>query len=257
MLFMIVVCALVLTYSSVASGQQEVRFAGDDNTLQGPLVGLLIVPTGTGPFPAVVLLHGCGGISARDKNWAGRLTAWGFSVLHVDSLSPRGLKSICANPGQLSPGARAKDAHAARAYLASLPTIRRDRIGVFGWSHGALTTLAAIHNDQATQPSPSGFQVAVAFYPWCLDVLNNATTPLFILIGERDTWTPAQRCRDMRIEGGDKALQPIIKFYPNATHGFDHDAPERVVAGHRIAHDKAATDDAIPRVKEFFEKHLR
>lgn len=29
-----------------------------------------------------------------------------------------------------------------------------------------------------------------------------------------------------------------------------------LVAGHTIAHDKAATADAIPRVKEFLDRHL-
>lgn len=256
-LFIMLACVFALTSPAVTSAQQEVRFAGSDEALRGPLVGLLIEPAGSGPFPAVVLLHGCGGTSPRDKAWAARLTAWGFSVLHLDSLSPRGFKSVCTNPGLLSPVARAKDVHAARAYLASLPAIRKDRIAVLGWSHGAWTTLAALHNAPASQPSPGSFQAAVAFYPYCLDVLNNATTPLLILIGERDTWTPARRCRHMRIDGGSTVPQPVIKVYPEATHGFDYDAPERVVAGHRIAHDKAATEDAIARVKEFLEKYLR
>lgn len=256
--FMTIICALVLTYpcTATASNQSDVRFAGTDPGLAGPLAGTLIEPAGTGPFPAVVLLHGCGGVSKRDMKWASRMTDWGFAVLHLDSLSPRGLKSICADPSQLSDSVRAKDAHAARTYLASRPSIRPDRIGVVGWSHGAWTTLATVHEEQA-QPSTAAFQAAVAFYPYCPDSLRNTRSPLLILIGERDTWTPAQRCRDMRIDGGAAALQPSIQYYADATHAFDDEAPARVVAGHTLTHDRAATDDAVSRVKDFLDKHLR
>lgn len=256
--FMAFICALVLAYPDAAnaSTQSEVRFPGNDAGIQNPLAGTLLTPDGAGPFPAVVLLHGCAGVSKRDMRWASRLTTWGFAVLHLDSLSPRGLKSICADPSQLSASARASDAQAALAYLSSLPSIRRDRIGVVGWSHGAWTALSIVHEDHA-QPLPAAFQAVVAFYPYCPDVVRNTRTPLLILIGERDTWTPSARCRDMRLDGGERALKPLIQFYENATHAFDDEAPQRVVAGHTLSHDKAATEDAEERVKAFFDKHLR
>src|SRR5512140_1480438 len=60
------------------------------------LTGRLKNPGGVGPFPAVVLLHGCGGISQRrDHRWAERLTGWGYVTLQVDSFGLRGLSSVC------------------------------------------------------------------------------------------------------------------------------------------------------------------
>ena len=48
-----------------------------------------------GPYPAVVVLHGCGGISSHSTGIADRLGAWGYVALAVDSLSPRGISSAC------------------------------------------------------------------------------------------------------------------------------------------------------------------
>ena len=43
------------------------------------------------PYPAVVVLHGCGGISSHSAKIADRLGSWGYVALTVDSLGPRGL----------------------------------------------------------------------------------------------------------------------------------------------------------------------
>jgi dienelactone hydrolase len=40
---------------------------------------------GPGPFPAVVLLHGCGGYHSSMMSWTDRLAAWGYVALSVDS----------------------------------------------------------------------------------------------------------------------------------------------------------------------------
>ena len=61
------------------------------------LAGILTKPEGKGPFPAVVLLHGCAEIddsNNRDKTWAKRLVSWGFVTLQVDSLRPRNMSNI-------------------------------------------------------------------------------------------------------------------------------------------------------------------
>jgi hypothetical protein len=50
------------------------------------LVGLLRRPGGAGPFPAVVLLDGCGGDwQGMDSRWGTRLVKWGYVTLSVDS----------------------------------------------------------------------------------------------------------------------------------------------------------------------------
>ena len=55
--------------------------------------GYLSKPDGSGPFPAVVYVHGCSGLSTDTrKRIAERLTAWGYISFVVDSFASRGIK---------------------------------------------------------------------------------------------------------------------------------------------------------------------
>ena len=60
-----------------------------------PLQGYLRQPGGVGPSPAVVLLHSCHGDWKRiDQSWGKQIAAWGYVVLTVDSLGPRGTQDL-------------------------------------------------------------------------------------------------------------------------------------------------------------------
>jgi hypothetical protein len=60
-----------------------------------PLKGFFTKPEGVGPYPAVILLHTCAGISEHEESWSDRLVEWGYVVLAVDSFTPRSVKYIC------------------------------------------------------------------------------------------------------------------------------------------------------------------
>jgi len=53
------------------------------------------------PYPAVVVLHGCSGFSSYNTNFADQIASWGYVVLAIDSLSPRGIASRCSRPGKV------------------------------------------------------------------------------------------------------------------------------------------------------------
>jgi dienelactone hydrolase len=89
----------------------------------------LLAPRGAGPFPAVVVMHGCSGINAKLRRWAERLVGWGYAALIVDGFRSRGLSNICDRVDVLPPSPRAGDAVAAKAYLQSLPNIAKGLIG--------------------------------------------------------------------------------------------------------------------------------
>src|SRR5271170_6690672 len=67
-----------------------------------PLSGRLALPAGAGPFPAMIVLHGCDGIVQRDRDWAVRLTGWGYAALVLDSFTPRGVGNICRATGSIN-----------------------------------------------------------------------------------------------------------------------------------------------------------
>jgi dienelactone hydrolase len=218
---------------------------GDDGNAQGtPGHGNsanyeLMTPQGAGPFPVVIVMHACNGVTDNTRRWASRLVGWGYAALIVDSFRSRGLSNVCGNGRALPPSVRAQDAIEAKNYLRGLPNIAKGRIGLIGFSHGANAVLAA-----STLPG-AAFGAVVAFYPLCTDRLPGDA---LILIGSADDWTPASRC----------VSRPgtNLKVYPGATHAFDAPRPDRTYLGHRLVYDAAAAADAIDRTHRFLSSRL-
>src|SRR5579863_9693675 len=61
-----------------------------------PLSAIMLLPPGKGPFPAIIVLHTCGGRSLLQEDWAARLNAWGYAAVIPNSFTPRGVVSVCS-----------------------------------------------------------------------------------------------------------------------------------------------------------------
>jgi dienelactone hydrolase len=255
---------------SLTFAAEDISFKGTTKIASGDLItlrGKLTKPQGDGPFPAVVLMHGCAGIGKPNDEWANKLASWGYVALEVDSLGPRGESDICANIWKLPFHIRAYDAYDAKSYLSGLPFVDRKRIGLMGWSHGGCGTLASVsRSNYATfaafvttnlEPPERNdlFRAAVALYPFCIGQLDDSNAPLLILIGELDTWCPAALCK-MKMPSGKTANEVLLKIYPGAYHGFDYEGVDVVKGKHRVAYNPDAFADSIVRVKEFLAKYL-
>jgi dienelactone hydrolase len=251
-------CALALVASEASA---EAITLGPDR-----IPATLLKPDGAGPFPAVVMMHDCSGLGPRSSGapgrWAKELLARGYVIVIPDSFSTRGYANgVCtdASKGRLDvrPARRARDARAALAFLRTLAFVNGNRVGLMGGSHGGSTTLATL-----TNPG-SGFVAAVALYPRCAQFAQlKPETPLLILIGELDDWTPAAECKPLA--GG----QVTVKVYPGAHHSFDSPRPERYVAerinptapggrGATTGGNVEAWRDSVDQVTEFFAKTLK
>jgi len=57
--------------------------------------GVISKPEGDGPFPAVIILHGCSGVTDLDFQWAQCFKEWGYASLVLDSHSPRNILLNC------------------------------------------------------------------------------------------------------------------------------------------------------------------
>jgi len=217
-------------------------------------------PAGPGPFPVVVVLHGCGGVGAGSLSWAERLAGWGYVAAVVDSLGPRKLGDICAAGWLLSSEVRAQDAFNAAAYLRTLPEIDGDRVGVIGFSHGGSATIAAA----LAEPGPADsaarqFQAAVAFYPHCPTALpTRFSTDLLIVIGQDDELNSADRCRYFVEENRDVRHTPTIKVYPGTGHAFDVPGLNTLSArGGRMRENPEAARDSFELTRRFLAEHLK
>ena len=225
-----------------------------------PLWGHLGKPDGPGPFPAVVMMHGCAGIHPTHARWAELLNEAGYVTLVLDSFRPRSIFNVCAKAPDLDlPLKRVFDAYGALAYLQAQPYVDPDRIGLIGWSHGGVAALEAVHDEAITAPLPQRFKAAIAFYPLC-PTYHRYQLPLLILIGEADDWTPAKLCRVLQARNG-SSLDLMV--YPDAYHSFDVvelkgglSVPGTYSQPRWLKYDGQAHRDATQRVKAFLAKHL-
>lgn len=247
---------------SLAYAEEWVTFNGASKSGNAfALKGILNKPEGNGPFPAVVMLHGCSGIEGMRKFydiWAQRLVTWNYVCLRVDSLGPRGETDICGDTRVflIPPNVRAQDAHDAKSYLEGLPFVNRNQIALMGWSHGAWTVLFATDQTSYIQKRGDPFRCAIAFYPYCSTYLRNLDSPLLILSGELDDWCPPGMCQ-MRMPSGKTTHEVTLKIYPQAYHCFDFEGIDLFKEGHRLLYNPEAANDAIEQVKQFLAKYLK
>ena len=261
---MAVICVLgVSLVGFAASASEQITFKSADSAVSALIPATVFRPKGSGPFPGVVLLHVCSGIRACDSKWAEWLGTLGYIAILPDSLSPRNMSTACGVSG-LTFREHALDGLGALAYLRSQPDIIPNKVAVMGWSHGGASALisASARFIDATRPAGGGYQAAIAFFPACAAfVEGNLATPLLMLMGSADDWTPPDRC----VERG-AALQsagtPIEwKIYKGAMHGFDEPSPNRVIRisgrTYHLEYDRTATKDAHDQVQRFLRTHLQ
>jgi dienelactone hydrolase len=217
-------------------------------------------PEGAGPWPAIVAMHGCGGPSSRTSTWGRRLADWGYVALVVDSFSARGVKSVCATPGVVTPNMRVADVAGAIEYLSQRPDVVKGRFGLIGFSHGGSTAIRA--TQKSFDLAKRGLVASVAYYPGCNPAFDREVdVPLLILIGDKDDWTRADRCRTLQASGFARPDLVETVYYPDAFHAFDSNTKDRTVAGsggkqHRLSYDPVAAPDAETRTQAFFAKYL-
>ncbi len=241
-----------------------------------PLKGVLSRPKETGqPGPAVVLMPSCLGIEAFHTDWAKRLTDWGYVTLIVDSFGPKGLKAHCSteeNRGyqgfQYVPGNLTFDAYGAHSYLSDLPYVDPERIAVLGW--GISGALGTVLKDGAQKTLKARFNAVAALYPPCWEApLISFVSPVLVMVGDKDDWTPSRFCQNMLSQ-----REPVsifeLEVYKGAAHGFDNpengagryhpgvwNMSKQLPLGATLAFNDAATKQAIIRIKEFFDLQFR
>ncbi|NOJ47148.1 dienelactone hydrolase family protein [Bradyrhizobium archetypum] len=234
----------------------------------------LYKPDGDGPFPTVIALHGCGGLSGQAEpvlprylEWAEQLVKTGHAVLLPDSYGSRELGPQCRVKERrvLARRERVADISASRQWLLQQPWAARDRISLLGWANGASAVLWAVRPQSSRGAAPD-FRSAIAFYPDCRISSGlgwSTRVPTLLLIGAKDDVSSPSACRQV-VDGarGRSALARIV-VYPGAAHDFDRaDLPLRAIAGAdaalpehgHIGTDADARKDAQQRVTEWLAR---
>ena len=234
-------------------------------------------PGSMAKLPAVLILHGSGGVDGRGAFYATALQEAGIATLEV-TMFPAG--------GRPRAGRKANMPHAAAAlkWLAAQPTVDAQRLGVMGFSWGG--GIAVLISSELVQerwgkdvPRPIAF---APFYPVCSgrsrdfvnpqDPFYNAhtrmsATPMLIYVGTLDDYEQGARPCDAMVAMWPAAARDraTVRNIEGATHGFDSRRPARrfydeLVHGGggmvRVVPSPKDADEARQAVARHFVKHL-
>jgi carboxymethylenebutenolidase len=217
------------------------------------------VPSGSGPFPAVVIAFHVGGVDDFDRAMADRLAEEGY-VAVVPDMFHRLSEEVMAGPrldrlGHLSDPQIIADVNAAMGFLQGHTSVDSDRIGITGFCMGGrVTWLLAAANP--------AFKAAVPYYggnimvPWGdaeqspFELSSGIKCPVMFHFGAEDPNPSPDDQVKLDAELTRLGVPHEFYSYPGAGHAFmDFTNPER--------YHKEAADASWPRTLEFFAKHLK
>jgi dienelactone hydrolase len=192
-------------------------------------------------LPAILILHGSGGVDSRGDFYARALNATGIATLEIDMWEARGLSGGSDRPPL--PIYTYPDAFAALAYLANREEIDAERIGILGFSWGGFVSMAAAEELYAnTFGGELRFAAHVAQYPVCYgfnntdialllpwdekgtQFLNLTGAPVLVQVGSEDDYdNGADNCWSLITELPDSEDRRAVQLgvYQGAYHAWD------------------------------------
>jgi dienelactone hydrolase len=179
-------------------------------------------------YPAVILIHGSGGVTANVDRWARELHAIGVAGFIVDCFTGRGVVETVSDQTRLGSLTMIIDAYRALDHLAQHRNIDPNRIALMGFSKGGFATIYAsltrFHKNYG--PKLAKFATYVPFYPACatkyLEDENTVDAPIRIFHGSADDYVPVEPCRKYvaRLRAAGRNVE--LTEFPGAHHVFDN-----------------------------------
>jgi dienelactone hydrolase len=211
---------VTLTGADFLKGKKD----GKPETIAGEL---RIPRRGTDRLPAVILMHGVGGIAENVNEWSDQLNSMGVATLILDSFTGRGIATV-AEGARLPTIVRIVDAYRALARLAVHPRIDPSRVAIMGFSHGGTAALYTSLRRFADIHGPSDgtrFAAHLAVYPPCLTTYRGddelTGRPVRIFHGSADDWIPLAPCKEYAERLRKGGLDVALRSYADAHHAYD------------------------------------
>ena len=185
--------------------------------------------------PAVVIMHGGGGLSVHEEHWMKTFNSMGLATFMVDSNWARRnckkelkFKKSVPYCNEVHRGVvRIVDGYRALELLSKHPRIDPKRIGCLGISLGARGCLYInVKRFQKMWGTPGlEFAASVPMYPPCNVIFKEdddiTDTPIRIHVGDLDTYFPYESCVNYTERLSAKGKDVKIKVYSDAHHGFE------------------------------------
>jgi carboxymethylenebutenolidase len=210
-------------------------------------------PPGSGPFPAVVVVHGDVGLTEWTKQQARRLAERGYLTLAVDLYRgemPDGLMDAHILARGLPDDRVLDDLRAAVDYLAARADLRPDAIGIIGWDLGGGYALDAAIAD----PRLKAVVTCYGRLTTDPEVLKPLRASVLGIFGEDDEGIPretiaqfetAMRKAGKRVAG--------VHVYPGCGHGFMDPASP----GNRGPRAGDASAVAWAKIESYLDRELK
>src|ERR1700754_2424470 len=191
------------------------------------MAGEFRIAQGTGRLPAVVLMHGSGGVPPTMEAWTRQLNAMGISTFVIDGFSGRGLTAVSQDQAKLGRLNFILDIYGALEILAKHPRVDPERIVLMGFSRGGQGALYASLKRFHETWNRSGAQFTgyIAFYPDCATTYAGDTDvvdrPIRIFHGTPDDYNPVATCKAYVARREAEKRDVTLTEYPDSQHGFD------------------------------------
>ena len=208
---------------------------GDKGGKSVLLAGELRLPQGQdSKFPAVVLVHGSGGVSGTVDLWVHSFNENGIATFVLDTFSGRGITSTVQDQTQLHSLAMMVDAYKALDLLAKHPRIDSSKISIIGFSKGAVASIfSSSTRFQAMYGGNAKFASHVGLYTPCNTRFLGDTTvtgaPMRFFHGTTDDYVSVVPCRAFVQELKKRNVDVALTEFPDTEHGYDNAlSPKRV-----------------------------
>jgi carboxymethylenebutenolidase len=194
-------------------------------------------PASDPPWPGIVVCMEGYGMDQWLLRVCERLAAEGYAAIAPDMYARFGGSNTQEGPKHLL---ELKTPHALADITECVSELQRlgaTKVGVTGFCMGGRITYTA-----ATKGAP--VDAAVSFYGAGIPaMLGEPSCPLHLFFGGQDEWISLDEIAAV------EAHHPgMVTTYPDARHAFMHEGNDA---------DKAAADDAWPKLLDFFHQHLR
>ena len=203
-----------------------------DNQTEQEVYGKLTLPKDSinsdKKYPLVIGVAGSLGWREHHYEYMKMYQQSGFATFELNSFKSRNISSTVGSQVEVTTASIILDAYKAFEKLSKHPNIDKNKVSITGWSLGGAVALfsgwkpiiKAISKDLK-------FASHLSFYPPCFfDPENTEFTdsPIHILIGELDNWTPAEPCNYFVKKISDNS-NVNLTIYPNSHHSFDSKEP--------------------------------